>query len=285
MLFMWAHVLGSEDGHEAEAITLLEEVLSLVRGRVLSSELHPSALADLGDLWLRMGDREHGVALVVEALNMYRTTANQFGIGQTLHWLGRLDRDEGVTRSAARRFGESLRAFRSSGIMTQAGFLLGDLGELVADCGFPGTAARLAGMMQAIADRTGAVFAGGSTGDVQSGQGKTTSQDDRAAFEAGRALPFDEAIGEAIAIAEALAAGNPPPGGARHRLSHAPALLSSRERDVLGLLAQRYTAPEIADQLFLSVRTVERHVSNVYNKLGVNSRSAAVAAANQHGLV
>lgn len=86
-------------------------------------------------------------------------------------------------------------------------------------------------------------------------------------------------------MADALAAGSPPPGGARHWPSRAPAPLSTREQHVLALLAQRYTAPEIADQLYLSVRTVERHVSNVYNKLGVNSRRGAVAAATQQGLV
>ena len=95
----------------------------------------------------------------------------------------------------------------------------------------------------------------------------------------------DDALTEAIAIADALAAGGRPPGGAGPRPSGTPTPLSPREHHVLSLLAQRYTAPEIADQLYLSVRTVERHVSNVYNKLGVNSRRAAVAAATHYGLV
>jgi len=105
------------------------------------------------------------------------------------------------------------------------------------------------------------------------------------AFDAGYALPFDDALAEAIGIADAMAAGIQLPGTIRRRSIHAPARLSSREQHVLMLLAQRYTAPEIADQLFLSVRTVERHVSNIYNKLGVNSRRAAVDAATQYGLV
>jgi DNA-binding NarL/FixJ family response regulator len=105
------------------------------------------------------------------------------------------------------------------------------------------------------------------------------------AARAGRDLPLTEAINEAIAIAEALAARRRLPALAHPHTPTLAAALSSREHHVLTLLAQRYTAPEIANQLSLSVRTVERHVSNVYNKLGVNSRREAVAAASQHGLV
>jgi len=52
-----------------------------------------------------------------------------------------------------------------------------------------------------------------------------------------------------------------------------------REREVLALVAQGRTNDEIARNLFLSVRTVERHLSNVYAKLGVNGKAARAAAA------
>jgi DNA-binding CsgD family transcriptional regulator len=56
------------------------------------------------------------------------------------------------------------------------------------------------------------------------------------------------------------------------------ARLSRREREVLRLLAIRYTDREIADTLFISYRTVTTHVANILNKLGVNSRRDAAAA-------
>jgi predicted ATPase/DNA-binding CsgD family transcriptional regulator len=61
--------------------------------------------------------------------------------------------------------------------------------------------------------------------------------------------------------------------------------LSPREQEVLGLLALRHSNPEIAEALFISVRTVEAHVANVFNKLGVNSRREAAAVAARRGLV
>jgi DNA-binding CsgD family transcriptional regulator len=61
--------------------------------------------------------------------------------------------------------------------------------------------------------------------------------------------------------------------------------LSSRELDVVRLLARGRTNHAIAAELFLSEKTVARHVSNIFGKLNVSSRTAAAAYAFEHGLV
>ncbi|GAB4335243.1 MAG: alpha/beta fold hydrolase [Dehalococcoidia bacterium] len=62
------------------------------------------------------------------------------------------------------------------------------------------------------------------------------------------------------------------------------AALSPREVDVLRLVAAGKSNAQIADALTLSTRTVERHVQNIYGKLGVHNRAAAVAWAIRNGL-
>jgi DNA-binding NarL/FixJ family response regulator len=61
--------------------------------------------------------------------------------------------------------------------------------------------------------------------------------------------------------------------------------LTPRELEVLLLVATGETNKAIAARLVLSERTVDRHVSNIYAKLGVSSRAAATGYAHQHGLV
>jgi DNA-binding CsgD family transcriptional regulator len=61
--------------------------------------------------------------------------------------------------------------------------------------------------------------------------------------------------------------------------------LTKRELEVLRLLSTGETNKQIAASLVVSVRTVDRHVSNIYAKLGVSSRAAATSYAHQHGLV
>ena len=60
--------------------------------------------------------------------------------------------------------------------------------------------------------------------------------------------------------------------------NHGEKELSPREREILLLIAEGKDNFRIADQLFLSVRTVERHISNMYQKLGLAGKSARTAA-------
>jgi LuxR family maltose regulon positive regulatory protein len=61
--------------------------------------------------------------------------------------------------------------------------------------------------------------------------------------------------------------------------------LSERELEVLQLLAQRLTNQEIGQRLYISLATVKSHTSNIYGKLGVHSRQAAVSQAQALGIL
>ncbi|MBC7338270.1 MAG: response regulator transcription factor [Firmicutes bacterium] len=62
-----------------------------------------------------------------------------------------------------------------------------------------------------------------------------------------------------------------------------PGGLSAREWEIVRLLARGYPVPEVARKLFLSPKTVKNHVSNIYSKLGVSSRSEMLELCHQRG--
>jgi len=95
----------------------------------------------------------------------------------------------------------------------------------------------------------------------------------RAVFERLGAVPDLEALDAGAAGAKAA-----PRSGHAHGLSE-------RELQVLRLLATGRTNRSIASELFLSEKTVDRHVSNLFGKLGVSTRAAATAFAYEHDLL
>jgi ATP/maltotriose-dependent transcriptional regulator MalT len=92
-----------------------------------------------------------------------------------------------------------------------------------------------------------------------------------------RGRPEDAALEEQAGRTELERLGAEPPVRARGAPAR-PDGLSEREAEVLALVADGRSNQEIAAELFLSVRTVERHLATVYRKLGLHGRSARAAA-------
>jgi DNA-binding NarL/FixJ family response regulator len=78
------------------------------------------------------------------------------------------------------------------------------------------------------------------------------------------------------ALAEALVPGSPirPPAGE---------MLTRREREILGLVAEGMAGKQVARQLGISTKTVERHKTRMFSKLGVSNQTAAVSAVFSRG--
>lgn len=115
--------------------------------------------------------------------------------------------------------------------------------------------------------------------------GERTAADTRAV---GRGLPIERAIALAIGVEALVSPATSRPAAVLSLSSSMPTrevVLTRRERDVLGLLAEGRSDREIAEALFLSHRTVSTHVSNILGKLEVATRSAAATYAVRAGLV
>src|SRR5260221_5164616 len=112
------------------------------------------------------------------------------------------------------------------------------------------------------------------------------------AFEGSRARGRTRTAAQALASPEAFAPqvpqhaqaapGSAPTPPTRH--SSYPAGLTAREMEVLRLVAQGFSDAQVAEQLVISPRTVNWHLTSIYNKLGVDSRAAATRFAVEHKL-
>ncbi len=86
---------------------------------------------------------------------------------------------------------------------------------------------------------------------------------------------------DATAVDAVLAAA----GQATRKRPTTPAGLSSRELEVLALLARGSTAREIAGELSITHKTARNFTEKIYTKIGVSTRSAATLFASRHGIV
>jgi DNA-binding CsgD family transcriptional regulator len=101
--------------------------------------------------------------------------------------------------------------------------------------------------------------------------------------EEGAALELDAAREELERLgANPAVAGMSAATGGSGRAEHG---LTPRERDVIALVATGRTNRRIAEALSISEKTVARHLSNIYGKLGISSRAAATAFAYEHELL
>ena len=104
-----------------------------------------------------------------------------------------------------------------------------------------------------------------------------------AALDEARAICTPLAAAPTLARIDALAARLSEQSSAMERTALAG--LSPREIEVLRLLASGRSNREIAETLFLSTRTVERHITNLYTKIDAQGRAEAIAFAHEHALI
>jgi non-specific serine/threonine protein kinase len=232
------------------------------------------------------GDEPLAAQLIEEGLSLARQRGDEYGIATCLSRMGRFARDRGDDQRAAAHFAESLSlwwALRDRWRVTQA---LIDLADLAAGRQ-PERAAWLLGAAEALNEplAVSAAFADDTARQraMQLSREQLDPDTFAAAWNAGRALTWEDAVAEAMtAAAEASSRSGHAERRSAAGYGHD---LTSRELDVLQLLVAGCTDRQIADALFISHRTAQGHVAGIFNKLGVNSRTAAATVAIRDGIV
>ena len=102
-------------------------------------------------------------------------------------------------------------------------------------------------------------------------------------YERGRWMSPDQVLQEQVTIP--LSPSTSPAPNARKMPKSNPDGLTPREVEVLRLVAQGLTNDQVANRLIISPRTVDTHLTSIYGKIGVSSRSAATRYAMEHDIV
>jgi predicted ATPase/DNA-binding CsgD family transcriptional regulator len=241
-----------------------------------------TVLGNLGVAAHGRGNMEEALAMYERALVEMRAAGYVPGIAGALRDLGDLARDRDQHHVAMAYYQECLSLFNEYGDAT----VLIDVMQGVALAAIawrqPERAAHLLGAAEALREKLGGEFTVQTDRvaherALKSLHSALGQHELDAAWQAGRQITVAEAFAEIRAISIPTAAVDSEIG--------TTIKLSPRELDVLRLLAVGHPDRAIADELFLSVRTVEAHVSRTLTKLGVKSRTAAVGAAIAAGLI
>jgi non-specific serine/threonine protein kinase len=280
------HHLGQYD--EAQAI--LEEGASLSRqiGDLASLGI---SLRNLADLAQDLGDDARAVPLYEETLAIARQRQVPHDVAYALRGLGNVARARGRYALAEERLRESLTLLKPLQDRRCIPLTLEGLACITVGPGWAMRAARLLGAAQAMQARTGAPSPPSALADYQ-----RTAADARQAlgdrFDAvwseGATMGLDAAVDLALSPPSDDDTDGPAVVAQAADPSHPAVPLSPREREVVSLIAQGLSNRQISEQLILSVRTVERHIENVYNRLGISGRAGraiVTAYALRHGLI
>jgi predicted ATPase/DNA-binding CsgD family transcriptional regulator len=247
-LLQWAWTSLLQGDHQ-RATKLTEEALELApeRGRGFMGML-PRALDNLGWAGLLGGEPERAKALFEENLTLSKQLDDKGTIAWSLEGLACVAGANGEALRAAKLFGAA------EALMEATGFLLP-----------PKECAMLEPYRASVRSRLG-----------EAGWDEALAE--------GRTMAMEAAIEYALSEEGSSTAT---PSTTSEQLSSAPdhpAGLTPREIEVLGLVASGMTNAQIAKDLFISLRTVETHLTSIYHKLGVTSRAAATRFALEHGL-
>jgi DNA-binding CsgD family transcriptional regulator len=286
--YLLARLLFVQQQDQARARQLAEQSLAQFRelGEIALSDL-PRGL--LGLIQLEQGELEAARPLLEDSLLIAKQTGAETEVVYVALGLARLLALQGDVVAARGQYQESLDLlFVCNVYKEQIAASLEGLAALEAGQGEPVQAARLWGAAQALREAIGAplypIYRDSFERAVAQTRVVLGERTFRTAWAEGRLLTAQQAL---AALRQAQLPTPMPAGSATSPMKSTtfPAGLTAREVEVLRLLAQGWTDAQIAEHLVISLRTVNRHTTSLYSKLGVSSRAAATRFAIEHHLL
>ena len=287
-LFQLAILLMISQGDQATGRALLEESLALCR-EAGDTEGIAVTLGLLAQVFLLQGDAIKARSLLEESIMLGREIGASV-TARMLILLGRVASIEGDRAAAKALYEESLTFAWEIDLDEVLPPYLEGLADMVATRGDAVWAARLWGLAEAQREAMGVPISPIERASYEHAVAAARAQLGEKAFAAawaeGRSMTPEQALTaqEPATIptsTPAVPSSSPP----AKPVATYPDGLTAREVEVLRLLAQGLTDAQIAEQLVISPRTVNNHLTSIYSKIQVSSRSAATRYAMEHHLV
>jgi predicted ATPase/DNA-binding CsgD family transcriptional regulator len=277
-------LVAHRQGDAGRAIVYYEEALSIAR-ETDDVAFVALLLGNLGGACMSAGDAARGEALYAEALDQTRLLDDQFGIAVNLYNLADCLKDRGAIVAAWDAYRNSLVIAGALGDRHLSSRILDRLAHLATICGLPRPAGRLLGaaaaQRRAIGDTLFPIEEESVAEAIALTRAALGDEAFQTSWDVGQALPADRAVAEALAIALPSAV-NEEQSALKARLALG---LSTREAEVLQLVATGRSDKEIASALGIARHTASKHVAALRSKLDAPSRTGAVAAARAAGLL
>ena len=272
--------------------SLTEEALSLYY-QLDAKEGIADSLLVLSYAAVEEGDYNKAQEQVEKAVSLFRELSDQWGIAYTLLGLARVVLLRGDTVAAQTLTEESLAISFELSNLGGIASCLEQLAEISAAQEQLEWAALLWGSAENLRETTAISLESTQQADYERAVNEVRNKLGEDAFRSmwlqGRRMTPEQAI----AARESLITRTPQDAkqqpvsttsSTKQKASY-PSGLTAREVDVLRLVAEGLTDAEIAEQLDIKYRTVSTHLTSIYNKLGINSRVAAIRMAFENQLI
>jgi non-specific serine/threonine protein kinase len=277
-------IIAHFSGNRQEGIRLLEDSVALFRE--LDDDWNAArTLLYLIDAKARTGKLQEATALSQECLSLFQQLGDQWGISFAMGCCGELARRKGEFRQALNYFHEALALQTELVSLVDVCFILEATAILKIEIGDTESGVKLWGSTVSLREILYAPMPPTYEGDYfpYISEARNSLGDDvfQEVFEIGKAQNLEEIISTAMDFDfSAIKVERK-----TRKIQEQKFGLTEREMEVLRLVVEGCTDSQVAEQLYISPRTVGKHLQSIYRKLQVTSRTAAARFATVNDII